>query len=266
MILRFTIFILSLIALAGSLHAAGLQQPPVNFKETIDIGVSTHEIAITSDFSGADLTVFGALDNADSFLQTVGQYDIVVTLEGPKTDVILRKKERVAGIWINKQSMTFDSVPESYSLASTRVIDTISTPLELSNVSIGISDIRLAPNNYIGSLNDLANFREAFRRLKQADGLFQSNEGGVRFVSPSLFRATLRLPANVPNGVHIVHAYLFKSGQFVMEKKLPLRVTKTGFEQAITDAAHQNPFFYGVFSVILAVITGWGASMIFRRD
>ena len=253
-------------AFAPVCFAAGLEQPTVNFKETIDIGVSTSEIAITSDFSGADLTVFGALDNADPFLQAIGQYDIVVTLEGPKTDVILRKKERVAGIWINRQSMTFDSVPESYSLASTRVIDAITSPLELSNVSIGISDIRLAPTNYIGSLNDLGNFRDAFRRLKQAHGLFQSNEGGIRFVSPSLFRATLRLPANVPNGVHTVHAYLFKSGQFVMEKKLPLRVTKTGFEQAITDAAHQSPFFYGVFSVVLAVITGWGASLIFRRD
>ena len=264
--LRFAFVFFGCIMIASSCLSAGLEQPPTKFKETIDIGVSTNEIAITSDFSGADLTVFGALDNIDSFLQAVGQYDLVVTLEGPKTDAILRKKERVAGIWINRQSMTFDSVPESYSLASTRVIDMITTPLQLGNVSIGISDIRLAPNNYIGSLNDLANFRDAFRRLKQANGLFQSNQGGVRFVSPTLFRATLRLPANVPNGVHIVHAYLFKSGQFVMEKKLPLRVTKTGFEQAITDAAHEQPFFYGVFSVILAVITGWGASLIFRRD
>jgi len=160
------LFLTGCLVLAPACFAAGLEQPPVNFKETIDIGVSTNEIAITSDFSGADLTVFGALDNSDPFLQAIGQYDIVVTLEGPKTDVILRKKERVAGIWINRQSMTFDSVPESYSLASTRVIDTITTPLELSNVSIGISDIRLAPTNYIGSLNDLGNFRDAFRRLK----------------------------------------------------------------------------------------------------
>jgi uncharacterized protein (TIGR02186 family) len=258
--------IIGLLCTTTSGFAAGLEQPEVKFKETIDIGVSTNEIAITSDFSGADLTVFGALDNIDSFLQAVGQYDIVVTLEGPKTEAILRKKERVAGIWINRQSMTFDAVPESYSLASTRVLDTITSPLELGNVSIGISDIRLAPNNYIGNLNDLADFRAAFRRLKLGNGLFQNNEGGVRFVSPTLFRATLRLPANVPNGVHTVHAYLFKSGQFVMEKKLPLRVTKTGFEQAITDAAHERPFFYGVFSVILAIITGWGASLIFRRD
>jgi uncharacterized protein (TIGR02186 family) len=255
-----------LLTFAHSGFAAGLEQPATQFKETIEIGVSTNEIAITSDFSGADLTVFGALDNADSFLQTIGQYDVVVTLEGPKTDAILRKKERVAGIWINRQSMTFDSVPESYSLASTRVLDTIGTPLELGNVSIGVSDIRLAPNNYLGSLNDLGAFRDAFRRLKQSSGLFQSNEGGIRFVSPTLFRATLRLPANVPNGMHVVHAYLFKSGQFVMERKIPLRVTKTGFEQSLTDIAHQQPLFYGSFSVLLAVITGWGASLIFRRD
>ena len=54
----------------------------------------------------------------------------------------------------------------------------------------------------------------------------------MRFVSPTLFRATLKLPANIPNGVHTVRAFLFKSGVFVGEQQLPLRVVKTGIEQA----------------------------------
>jgi uncharacterized protein (TIGR02186 family) len=234
--------------------------------ETIDIGVSTDEIAITSDFTGADLTIFGALGNTDSYLQAIGQYDIVVTLEGPRTDATLRKKSNFFGIWINRKSMTFSDVPQSYSLASTRVVDMITSPLALANISIGISDIRLSPLRSYGDISDLKDFRDAFRRLKISEGLFETNEAGVRFISPTLFKAALRLPANVPNGVHTVHAYLFKSGVFVMEKKLPLRVVKTGFEQAITDAAHNNPLPYGVFAVLLAVITGWSASLIFRRD
>jgi uncharacterized protein (TIGR02186 family) len=261
-----------LVAAALLLHGASLAratdeaETALHHTETIDIGVSTDEIAITSDFTGADLTIFGALGNTDSFLQAIGQYDIVVSLEGPRTDATLRKKSNFFGIWINRKSMTFSDVPESYSLASTRVIDMITSPLELGNVSIGISDIRLSPLRSYGDISDLKDFRDAFRRLKVSEGLFASNEGGVRFISPSLFKAALRLPANVPNGVHTVHAYLFKSGVFVMEKKLPLRVVKTGFEQAITDAAHNNPLPYGVFAVLLAVITGWSASLIFRRD
>ncbi len=251
---------------AHTVRAADEAESALQHAETIDIGVSTDEIAITSDFTGADLTIFGALGNTDSYLQAIGQYDIVVSLEGPRKDTTLRKKSSFFGIWINRKSMTFSDVPESYSIASTRVIDTITSPLELGNVSIGISDIRLSPLRSYGDISDLKDFRDAFRRLKISEGLFESNDGGVRFISPNLFKATLRLPANVPNGVHTVHAYLFKSGVFVMEKKLPLRVIKTGFEQAITDAAHINPLPYGIFAVLLAVITGWSASLVFRRD
>ncbi|MBV2187433.1 MAG: TIGR02186 family protein, partial [Rhizobium sp.] len=78
--------------------------------------------------------------------------------------------------------------------------------------------------------------------------------------------ATLRLPANIPDGVHIVHAYLFKTGEFIAERELPLRVIKTGLEDSISRTAHENPLTYGMFSVLLALITGWGASLIFRRD
>jgi uncharacterized protein (TIGR02186 family) len=52
----------------------------------------------------------------------------------------------------------------------------------------------------------------------------------------------------------------------VTEKSLPLRVIKTGIEQTITDAAHDQPILYGCAAVLLAVITGWGASLIFRKD
>jgi uncharacterized protein (TIGR02186 family) len=52
--------------------------------ERIDIGISTNEIAIASDFSGADITVFGAIDGADELLLSTFAYDVVVALEGPR--------------------------------------------------------------------------------------------------------------------------------------------------------------------------------------
>ena len=61
--------------------AAALAQVPQ--QETLEIGTSTNQIAITSDFSGADLTVFGAINDADPILLSKGAYDIVVILEGP---------------------------------------------------------------------------------------------------------------------------------------------------------------------------------------
>lgn len=240
--------------------------PTPSGKEDLQIGTSTNEIAITSDFRGADLTIFGSLDNADQLLLAIGQYDIVVALEGPKSDATVRKKDRLFGIWVNTRSMTFEQVPESYSLSSTRAVDTVTTPEVLNDLGIGIDHMRLIPTGYIGDGSNLGEFRQAYRRLMEANGLYQRDPSGVRFVSPTLFRATVRLPANIPHGVHTVRALLFKSGQFLAERELKLRVIKTGIEQTITDAAHNTPVYYGLFAVLLAVVTGWTASLIFRKD
>ena len=235
-------------------------------KEGLEIGTSTSEIAITSDFRGADLTVFGALTNADELFLAIGQYDVIVTLEGPRDYATVRRKERVLGIWMNTDSMTFEQVPESYSLASTREIDAIDEAPSLNSIGVGINHLALTPTGYLGNAVNLSEFREAYRRLKLSSGLYQRDTSGVRFVSSSLFRASLRLPANIPDGVHTVRAYLFKGGELIFDRELPLRVVKTGIEQAITDAARNRPITYGFLCVLIAVITGWGASLVFRKE
>ncbi|MBT9372013.1 TIGR02186 family protein [Rhizobium sp. CSW-27] len=259
-----------LLAILGWAEPAAAQVPigpgPSPVREGLEIGTSTSEIAITSDFRGADLTVFGALTNADELFLAIGQYDVVVTLEGPRDAATVRRKERVFGIWMNTQSVTFEQVPESYSMASTRPVEDIQGPTSLTRMGVGLDHLALSPIGYVGNALAVADFREAYRRLKLSSGLYQRDSAGVRFVSPSLFRATLRLPANVPDGVHVAHAYLFKSGELILQRELPLRVVKTGLEQTITDAAHQQPLAYGLVCVLVALVTGWGASVLFRKD
>ena len=244
----------------------GARAEPLNFTEKLDIGISTDEIAITSDFRGADLTIFGAIDGFDASLLAQGKYNIVVALEGPKENATVRKKERVFGIWVNTNAMTFELVPESYSLSSTRDIDTIAPPADMNNMGIGVEHMRLTPVGFLGDGSNLTEFRDAFKRLKETTGVYQRDPGGVQFISASLFKASVRLPADVPNGIHIVRAYLFRDGVFVASKALSLHVVKTGLEQAITRAAHESPLIYGLLAVLLAVITGWLASIVFRRD
>ncbi len=258
------------LTLAGQAYSQNpLTESPVagsSLRETIDIGVSSNEIAIASDFAGADIIVFGALSNTDPLLQAIGQYDIVVTLSGPPENATVHKKTHVFGIWINTQSMRFLNVPTSFSMASTRAEDTSLTPLRIGDIEANIENINLRKIRFTGSTIDVVSFRDAFRRQKINTGLYQERPGSIRFVSSNLFRATLRLPADVPNGVHTLHAYLFKSGEFVTERSLRLRVIKTGLEHAVTNASIEHSFYYGLFTVLLALFTGWGASYVFRRD
>jgi uncharacterized protein (TIGR02186 family) len=234
--------------------------------ETVNIGVSSREIAIAPDFAGTDVTVFGAIDNPDTYLLAIGAYDIVVSLEGPRDFITIRKKQRVLGVWVNRSGVTFESMPQSYSMASTRVLDQIATPMELTTYNVGLPRARIVPSTFSGRAEEVAEYRDAFLNLKQKSKLFQSNPGGVTFVSSSLFQANIHIPADIPNGTHTIRAVVFKTGSVVAESQLKLHVVKTGLEQTITRAAEENSLYYGLFSVLLAVITGWGASLIFRKE
>jgi len=244
-----------------------VQTQPVQTQaaENIQIGLSTDRIAITSDFSGADLTIFGALDNIDPLLARQGRYDVIVALEGPTRPVVVWRKDRILGVWTNTQSATFVNVPVSYSVATTRVYQDVTSPESYRQLSLGPDNIYLAPAEGTSPAT-LDEFRAALRERKKATGLFNERIGGVHFLSQNLFRATVALAPNVPVGTHRARAFLFRNGAFIRESSTTLSIQKAGFEQSIFEAAHDYSFFYGLFAVGLAVLTGWAGSIVFRRE
>ena len=252
------------VAPAAAQVAAPEDLPPT--REALNIGISSTEIAIVPDFAGTDVTVFGAIENVDPALLAKGGYDIVVALEGPRDRITMRRKERVAGIWINRHSVVFEAMPESYSMTSTRNLSSIAKDLELVTHAVGLPRARIVPSSFSGRAEEVAVYRDAFLKLKTESRLYQENPGGVKFVSSSLFAATIHIPADIPNGRHMIHAYLFKQGKVFDEKQLEMQVVKTGLEESITAAAFDQPLLYGLFAVLLAVLTGWAASLMFRRD
>lgn len=260
--IRALTFLGMLLFVADSANAQS--QPPLR-QETLEIGTSTNEIAITSDFSGADLTVFGAINDADPILLSKGVYDIVVILEGPKAEADVRRKERAFGIWINRQSISFEHVPRSYSISSTRPLDEVTSPQVLNSEGIGVNHLRISPVGYFGDASDVATFRDAMLRINAGRELYDYEDDGVKFVSNSLFRASLRLSVNIPEGTHTVQAFLFKNGRQIAMETLPLKVVKTGLESQITTAAHEDPLLYGLTAVFIALLSGYLASVIFRK-
>ncbi|MBL8581341.1 MAG: TIGR02186 family protein [Rhizobiaceae bacterium] len=242
-------------ALAQDVHSEGIQ-----------IGLSTDRISITADFAGADLTIFGAIDNTDPLLSRQGRYDVIVVLEGPARPVVVRRKDRVLGIWVNRFSMTFVNVPISYSVATTRQPQDIASPETYRQLSLGTANRHFEPEDALANPTTIDEFTTALRELKRTTGLYSENFGGVQFLSSNLFRATLPLAPNVPVGTHKARAFLFKNGLFIGESSAQLAIVKSGFEQWVFRAANQHGFVYGVFAVALAMLTGWLGRIVFRRD
>ena len=235
--------------------------------ESFEIGLSTETIVITSSFSGARLVVFGALDNADGRVLRQGGYDIVVALEGPKLPQVVREKERVLGLWINDGAERFEALPVSYSLAATRRLSDIAPVALLEQLSVGIENLR---TDLRGVEPEAAPVRDAYasalRRIRVARGLYNQTFGTVEFVSPTLFRAELSLPTDLPVGRHVARAFLFRNGAFLRERSETLWVVKSGFESSVSAFAARHGVFYGCLAVLLGIVTGWFGRIVFRRD
>lgn len=254
-----------LLVLAFLFAALGPAGAQTTGQESIQIGLSTDRITITTDFSGTDLTIFGALNNVDEQTARQGRYDVIVVLEGPARPVVVRRKDRILGMWINTQSETFVNIPMSYSVATTRPMQDMAQPATYRRLSLGTAYMYLQPQER-DEPTTVEEFTSALRERKLATGLYSERLGGVQFLSPNLFRATLELAPNVPIGTHRARAFLFKNGTFIKETSAQLAIQKSGVEQSIFQAAHEYSFLYGLFAVALAIVTGWIGRMIFQRD
>ena len=231
--------------------------------ERLEIGLSDERIGITSSFSGTRMTVFGTIEDPEDLVLERGGYDVVVALAGPSDEMVVRRKARLAGIWVNGASQLFAGVPASYALSATRPLDEIAAPRDLALLQIGADNLLFAPRGTVAE--DREDFARSLKRLMRRRGLYSEAPSAV-FLSPTLFRATLPVPANVPIGRHVAQAFLFRDGRYIGSSSAELTVQKTGFEQVTYDFAHEHGLLYGLAAVLVAVLTGWLASVAFRRD
>jgi uncharacterized protein (TIGR02186 family) len=228
--------------------------------------LSDYHVAITSSFTGTQLLLFGAFGRNIDPTNT----DLIVVVRGPSQKVTMRRRSRQFGIWANADKVEFASVPGYYQVASTKSLDGLASTQLLARNQIGLNYLRLEAvtpdiaSDPIGAPVD--DYRSALVRAKIRDGLYREDIGSVTFVSPSLFRQTIYIPANVPIGDYRVEVYLVSDGDILSAQSSPLFIGKTGLEREIFLFAHRLPLAFGLIAIMLAVIAGFVAGEIFRKE
>ncbi|WP_322100112.1 TIGR02186 family protein [Geminicoccus harenae] len=237
-----------LVLLAGGLaaRAAGLVAD-----------LSHHLIAITTAFTGSDVLLFGALE------ETGG--DVVVVVTGPRTNRTVRQRERMAGVWLPGDEMTFTGVPSFYAVAATRPIESFTTPPLRARHEMGVEALRLSPVAAFDP-HRIARFREALIVLQQRNALYPIATGEVSMLGDRLFRTTLAFPANVASGPYQVQVLRVVANQVVEAQASILTVSKVGLEADLTDFAQRHGLWYGLATLVLAITAGWLANIAFRRS
>lgn len=243
--------------------------PPLPPMETVEADISTRSLEVTTGFTGHEIVVFGAIDNSQAPKDDpAGYYDVVVVVEGTPFPIVARRKSEVAGVWMNTSSITFNSVPSYYAIASSKPIEEIAGPAVLERHAIGFRHIKMMPAGNSGAgmkESQLAAFRAAVIRLKQRQNLYVLEPEGVDFVGRSLFRSTIALPANIPVGPLVARTYLFRDGEVVSAHIARVTLHRAGIERLVHNFAFVYPASYGLIAVIIAVLSGLLASVLFRR-
>jgi len=236
--------------------------------ERVEADVSTRTIAITSGYSGAEVLIFGAIENSRQPSAESGFYDVVVVVEGAPAPLTVRKKSRVAGLWVNTSSFAFNAVPNYYAVVATRPIEEFADTAIRDENGIGLEAVRMAAaadSAVRVSSEDLIAVKSAVVRLKQEQGLFKRDDYGVVFTGRSLFRSKIELPATVPVGPLTARVYLFRDGELLSRYQSRVNLEREGVERWLYAFAFERPFLYGLMAVLVALATGLLASALFHR-
>jgi uncharacterized protein (TIGR02186 family) len=256
------------LAIAGLLGFLGLigAQAPAR-AESLIVSVSNHRITVTPNYSGEELVLFGSIER-DAGSRERSDYDIVVTVSGPRADMVTRRKERKLGVWVNVDSRQFVQVPTYLAVFSSRPVDEIAPPDVRRRQQLGLNDVLLPQRIGPDVANVVASdpFRTAFVRLRTEHGLYREQPRAVTFLTPTLFRTGIPLPAEVAIGTYDVDIKLFAGGALQARTETAFEIVKVGFEQFVANAARHHSLLYGLATAIMALMTGWLASVIFRKD
>lgn len=223
--------------------------------------ISQHEVQVRQGFRGTELLLFGAILTPEG--TRAGQdYDIVVVLKGPTQSIVLREKQRIAGMWINAASTEFRSAPTFFAVASSRPIRQIVDDKTAAIYELGLPWLQLSP---IGAYEpkEQARFSAGLVDLMQREGLYTEDPHGVKLSEQVLYQARIALPSSVQTGTYTAETFAVTRGRVITSAISKVEVRKQGFERAVADFAEYNGFFYGLLAVVLSVAMGFLAGRLF---
>lgn len=244
------------LCLAVLLPGAGTAQ------ESIVAGLSQSRIAITANFDGSQIIVYGAVRRDAP--PPPGPLEVIVTVEGPSGPVIVRRKDRVGGIWINDASARVDAAPSFYAVASTAPLEDILSGTDDLRYRISIPRAIRAVG-LTSEAPDAAEFTDALLRIRREEGIYRLAPDGVSLTEETLFRADVDLPASLSEGDYRVRMFLSRDGKIIAESAQVIDVRKAGLEQFLFRLSQDQPLAYGILALLLAALAGWAASEGFKR-
>ena len=229
--------------------------------ESVVLGLSRDKVAITTSFDGSEILIFGAIKR-ETEIPDGPPLEVVVTVSGPSSPVMVRRKENRYGIWVNTDAVEVDAAPSFYAVATSGPLREVLTAVEdlRHKVSIprAIRSVGAPPN-----ILDSKTFTEALIRIRTRARLYQLLEETVAVDEQTLYRTSIRLPAALVEGDYATRIFLTRGGKVISQFQTTIDVDKVGLDRWLYDLSREQPLIYGLMSLAIAIAAGWGASAAF---
>ncbi len=269
----------------GVLSVAVLAPTPAGAQTAL--GLSQDKITITTNFSGTDLLLFGATEEAGDHL--------LVEVRGPTSERALFLRQRLAGFWLTTGRRVFSSVPGYYALAANAPLAEIAEPQLLRLLQLGTDnlvftkashsdgadgadgasgteapDTNTATNTTTNTaINSVTNnerviqqtvtpetlWRKALVRRLRAEGHYPPPLP-IAFSEARLFQVRFPIPATAREGIYEVQVHTLREGVVQYSSSLHFRVEKGGFEAGLVHMAYNEPFLYALLGLLLSLSLG----------
>ena len=225
--------------------------------------ISARRVEIRYTFTGAQLLLFGAIIYPGGRAPS-RPADIVVVLRGPVQPILIRQKQKIAGIWMNADSNRFRSAPSFYAVASSKPVSELVDDRTAAIYEMGLDNLQLSPGG--GALPEKeSRFEAGLLDLRKRQGLYSENARGVEISEGVLYRATITIPSQVPVGTYTAETFLVDRGKVLAAATRDIQIDKSGFERFVALAARRHRLLYGLAAVFLSLAMGWAAAALFRR-
>ena len=226
------------------------------FASEVYFDLSEKEIQIETDFRGKEIIIFGTLEINE---------ETIITIEGPKKDSKMMKKERILGFWFNTKKVIYKDIPSVFFLSSSKPVRDILNQDTIIKEKLYFDEIltnALIQRDFIDQ-KKLLHWNKNLIKIKKNEKLFKQYE--LKNIENKLFQTRIFFPTNIIPGIYKVTIFQVKNKIILSKKNKLIKIKKSGVGEKVFEFAHNQPATYGLLSILFAILSGLTAATLFRR-
>ena len=224
-------------------------------KNLIEIGVS---------YRGDQIHFFG--------VNPVPGTDLIIRLTADKDEELkLSVKGTVGPFWMTVKQYEVKGAPFMYKIHASKPIDQIISAATAHELEIGYPAIRQKMQMHLARCtaapDDAEKVFTGLIKIKEKANLYNIVEDPKRLevAEGKLFKHYFRFPPSASEGRYLVESFCFDQGQLVGYGKDVIEIKKVGLEHWLTDISQNQPVFFGIMAVVIAVGAGLLVGVIFGK-